>query len=116
MQLTIHERQEGDVTILEPVGRVTFGPELEAFHGRVKKLIRAGKKKIVLRLDKVNQVDSLGLGAIIGAIKSARGVGGKLCLVQPSQALQNVLDLVGLGGRTDILPIFENEDEAIKSL
>ena len=115
MHLTIHERSSGEVTILELEGRLTLGPEADALHNHIKKLLKADKSKIVLELQKVIRLDSVGLGTMIGAVKSARSAGGDVRLLRLSKAASDVLDLLGLKLRPDILRIFGDEQEALES-
>lgn len=115
MHLTIHERSHGEVTILELEGRLTLGPEADALHNHIKTLLKAGKNRIILELHKIIRVDSVGLGTMIGAVKSARSAGGDVRLLRLSKAASDVLDLLGLKVRPDILRIFEDEQEAVDS-
>lgn len=115
MDLSIQERSHGDVTILGLEGRLTLGPETDALHSHIKTLLKAGKNKIVLELGKVIRVDSVGLGTMIGAVKSARSAGGDVRLLRLSKAASDVLDLLGLKLRPDILRVFEDEQEAVDS-
>lgn len=115
MRLKINEHQEGDVSILELDGRLVIGPESEALYNHVKKLVKDGRKKIILHVQNVNKVDSIGFGLMMGSIKSVRGAGGKIFLLQPSKQVQEAINLTGLAIRPDILPVFLDKAEAIKN-
>ena len=61
-------------------GRIVLGEESVALRERVKGLLAAGKKKIVLDLKDVTLIDSSGLGALVSAHSSAQSSGATLGL------------------------------------
>lgn len=113
MRLKIQERRNGDATILELTGHLVFGPESETLHKHVKKLLGEGQKKIVLHLESVNHVDSIGIGTLVAAVKSARSTNGKIHFLKLSPNVQEAFDLVGFGVRPDLIPVFTDEQEAV---
>jgi len=116
MRLKLQERQDGDVTVLELEGSLTLGAEADALREHVRRLLKARKIKIVLHLQKVNRLDSVGIGTMMDAVKHARAAGGDLRLAQLSKTAADVLGLLTLTQRPDLLAIFPNEQEAIASL
>ena len=58
--------------------------------------LAAGRTRIVIDLSGVDFVDSSGLGALIGCLKSARQVGGDLRIAQPTAQVEMVLQLSNL--------------------
>lgn len=115
MALTIRERQNGLVTILELEGELRLGPETEALREHVKKSLKADRTRLLLQLARLQRIDSVGIGTIIDAIREAREAGGDLRLLQLSQSVEAVFDLLQLRDRPDYLRIFVNEQEALKS-
>ena len=49
-ELTIRERQAGDVTVLDMSGRITIGEGSVALRSAVRRLLEEGKKNILLNL------------------------------------------------------------------
>jgi anti-anti-sigma regulatory factor len=49
------------------------------------------------------------------AVQSARTAGGDVRLLKPSKPVREVLELLGLAARPDILRVFVNEEEAVES-
>ena len=60
MALRMTEREVNGVTVLDIEGRIVLGEESNAFREKVKGLLAAGKKKIVLNLANVGYIDSAG--------------------------------------------------------
>lgn len=115
MKLTIQERQVGDVTILELEGRLTLGDEAESLQRRLERLAKAGRNKIILNLEQVNRLDSVGLGTLLGGIKKVRTAGGDIRILRLSQQARDLLDLLGIRFKPDILQVFADERDALAS-
>lgn len=64
---------------------------------------------IYLEMPNVDFMDSSGLAAIISALKTARGHGGDLCLISPSNSVRTVLQYTLLD---KIVPIVDSIEEA----
>jgi anti-sigma B factor antagonist len=67
-----------DIDVLDIEGRLVLGEESNAFRERVKSMLAAGKKKIVLNLANLGYVDSAGLGTLVATFHSARSQGATL--------------------------------------
>jgi len=68
---------------------------------------------LLFNLEQLSFMDSSGLGMMLGRYKKISQFNGKmsLCSVQPS-----VYKIFELSGMFKILPVYDNESEAIKSL
>lgn len=115
MRLKLQERESGPVTILELEGQLILGPEVDALRRAIQKLLKARKAKIVLHLGKLERLDSVGVGTMIDAVKSARRAGGDIRLLALSKNAQGVLTLLGLTRRPEWVRIFAQEQEALDS-
>jgi len=115
VQLRIHERQAGEVTILELEGRITLGGEADGLYRQVRDLLDHSRCNILLQMEKVVRVDSAGWGSVMRSVGSARAAGGDVRLLKPSQTTQGLLENLGLAGRPDVLRIFADEQEALES-
>lgn len=67
-------------------------------------LIAAGSTKVVVDLSRADAVDSSGVGALIAALKAARGAGGDLRIAAPNEQVQSVLRLTNLSQVLRVLP------------
>lgn len=80
----------------------------------VDKQLEQGKyRNLILNLENVDFIDSSGLGAILGRYKRISQAGGKVYLINPKP---QVLRILSLSGFTNIMPVFQTEDQAIGEL
>ena len=112
MDLQISIRKSGDVTILDVRGRATIGTDSDLLSGHLHKLVAKGVRKLLLNLADLTQLDSSGIGAIIGTQVSLSRQGCSLKLLCPSGRVLEVLRVIRL---PDIIPTFEDEAQALAS-
>ncbi|OAN39030.1 STAS domain-containing protein [Microbacterium sp. H83] len=67
-----------------------------ALRSAVNELIAAGDTHVVIDMTDLQFVDSSGLGALVGGLKSARVAGGDLRIAAVSDAVRTVLHLTNL--------------------
>lgn len=101
--MKLHDRQEGEVVVIEFAGKIIPGEEITSFHRRVHFYLDLKKKWFVVDLKKVEWISSAGLGALIGAYASVRKAGGKLVLANVT-SVQSLLNL------TQLVRVFETFD------
>jgi anti-sigma B factor antagonist len=106
-------RESDGVTIMDVVGRIVLGDGTALLRDAVRVLLDQGKNRIILNLEKVNYVDSAGLGELVRTHTSIHNRGGKLMLVKPSK---NVYDLLRISKLDRVLEIEQNEASALRSL
>ena len=104
MALRMTDRQVGGVDVLDIEGRIVLGEESNAFREKVKGLLAAGKKKIILNLAQVGYIDSAGLGTLVATFHSARSQGATLKLVNLGSKFKEVLQV------TKLMTVFDTYD------
>ncbi len=112
MALRMTERDVSGVTVLDIEGRIVLGEESNSFREKVKSLLAAGKKKIVLNLAQVTYIDSAGLGTLVATFHSARSQGAMLKLVNLGSKFKEVLQVTKL---MTVFDTYDNEPAAIGS-
>jgi anti-sigma B factor antagonist len=110
--LRMTDRDVNGITVIDIEGRIVLGEESNAFRERVKSLLAAGKKKIVLNMAQVSYIDSAGLGTLVATFHSARSQGATLKLVNLGAKFQEVLQVTKLMTVFDTYP---NEAAAVQS-
>lgn len=110
--LTISERQAGDVTILDLNGKVTIGEGSVALRGAIRRLLGEGKNKILLNLASVGYVDSSGIGELVSSFTAVNKEGGTLKLLKLTQKIQDLLAITKL---LTVFDVFDDEGEALSS-
>lgn len=112
MALRMAERDVNGITVLDIDGRIVLGEESNAFREKVKGLLAAGKKKIVLNLANVSYIDSAGLGTLVATFHSARSQGAMLKLANLGAKFKEVLQVTKL---MTVFDTYESEAAAIQS-
>jgi anti-sigma B factor antagonist len=106
------ELQHQGMNVLEIEGEIDLAcsPELRALlHRFAKKRIQA----LVLDFQKVGYVDSSGLATLVEYVRLAQDFDGKFGLINVSERVRTIFDLVRL---TEFLPIFPSLAEAHTAL
>lgn len=112
MALEIQQREREGIVILDLDGRITVGEEASRLRDSLRELIAAGKTRVILNLERVDYIDSTGLGALVMGYTSVRKAGGALKLVNLSR--RNIELLVFTKLET-VFEIFDNELDALNS-
>ncbi len=110
--LSISERQAGDVTILDMKGKVTIGEGSVALRNTIRRLLGEGKKSILLNLGNVKYVDSSGIGELVSSYTAVNKESGKLKLLNLTQKIQDLLAITKL---LTVFDTFDDEGEALAS-
>lgn len=109
-ELTITERQAGDVTILDMSGKVTIGDGSVALRTVIRRLLQEGKKKVLLNLAGVGYIDSSGIGELVSSYTTTNNAGGQLKLLNLTQKLQDLLAITKL---LTVFDVYDDEGEAL---
>jgi anti-sigma B factor antagonist len=111
-ELEVTERQAGDVTILDMSGSVRMGEGSIALRNAIRGLVEQGKKKILLNLGGVKNVDSSGIGELIANFTTVRREGGQLKLLNLTEKIQNLLVITKL---LTVFDAYDSEADALNS-
>jgi len=110
--LKMTEREVDGVTVVALDGRIVLGEESNALREKVKALIAAGKKKVVLNMDNITFIDSAGLGTLVAAHHSARNQGASLRLCHLGSKFKEVLQITKL---LTVFEVYDTETAAVAS-
>jgi len=111
-KLTIGERLESDITILELGGEITLDDGDIAFGRYVDGLIKAGRVMLVVNLAGVTYIDSAGVGMMVAELKMVKEAGGIMKLSNLSARSYHLLAMMKL---KMVFDIFDDEAAAVKS-
>jgi anti-sigma B factor antagonist len=110
--LKMTDREVDGVSIVALDGRIVLGEESNALREKVKSMMAAGKKKIVLNMDNITFIDSAGLGTLVAAHHSAKSQGASLRLCHLGSKFQEVLQITKL---MTVFDVYKTEAEAVAS-
>jgi anti-sigma B factor antagonist len=94
MKVSIDQRAP-DVVVIRFDGRLDFLSASDA-RKQFSDAVQEGGRRLVVDLGKVTFIDSSGLGALVGGLKSARQAGGDLRIASPSEQAKSLLKLTSL--------------------
>jgi anti-anti-sigma factor len=100
---------DGRAAVIVPRGRLTMvsAPELKAL---VERAVSAGRTVVIVDLAETRFMDSSGLGALVGGLRSARTAGGDLRIARPTEQVSTVLELTTMDR---VLRPFGSVEEAL---
>jgi anti-anti-sigma factor len=109
--MDITPRQNGDILVLDMIGRLDSSTSGSA-HDAFVKFANSGAKRIVLNLDKLDYVTSAGIRAILTLAKLAQSSNGELKICHATGGVKDVLQASGFNS---LIKIFDDEQSAIAS-
>ncbi len=110
--MQIVERAIGDLTILDLKGRLVAGDGDDVLRDTVDRLVQLGRRKVLLNMDEVPDIDSCGLGVLVSKYITLRKRNGQLKLCNLRPRTFRVLDITKL---LTVIDAFDSEADGIKS-
>lgn len=110
MTLTISARQHDERTAVIGMSGQLSAMSAEQLREAVAGALEHRRSRIVLDLGGVDFIDSSGLGAVIGGLKSARQAGGDLRIVNAGAQVMMILRLTNLD---QILRVYASVEAAV---
>ena len=109
MDLSLETRQVADRTV------VTVGGEIDVYtapklRDKITELVNGGHHDLLIDMEKVEFLDSTGLGVLVGGLKRVRAHDGSLDLVCTQERILKIFRITGL---TKVFGIHASVDEAI---
>ncbi len=112
MSVKMTDSEVDGVSVLELDGRIVLGEESNSLREKLKSMVAAGKRRIVLNLSNIKYIDSAGLGALVAAHVSAKNQGSSLRLCNLGQKFHEVLQVTRL---LTVFDVYDTQAAAISS-
>lgn len=110
MILQLHKtRPAPDLARIELVGRLLMGNDSRQVEWSVAELLVAGVKRVVLDLNKLEGIDSTGVGIIVVCHAKLQRAGGSLRIAGATGIVQETLQMTHVDR---IVPFFPSAEEA----
>jgi anti-anti-sigma factor len=111
--MKINPRFKDEVVIFDIEGEIRRSDITDVtLHQLVKDQLDGGRRNVLLNFERVEFIDSFGVGEILASYISTHNLGGKLKLIRISKKLYLIFQVTML---TKVLEIFEDEEAALKS-
>lgn len=111
--MEIDKSESDGVTVVEVRGVINFGESARQFSGYLQGLLDAGVPAVLVDMSGIDNVDSTGLGELVGYLQRFEKEGRRLALLRPHRRILSLLKLTRLD---EIFPIFEDRVEAVAEL
>jgi len=106
------DREEQNIVILSPKGKIMGGPDASLLHDKLYECIEKNKKRVVIDLAGVDWMNSTGLGILISSYTTLRNHEGELKLANVTDKIRSLLTITKL---VSVFESFDSVDEAVKS-
>jgi anti-anti-sigma factor len=103
----------GEVAVVAPEGNFFGGKETDALEKAFKELSGADNKKMVLDLGKVQHLNSIAIGLLVGAHTSYQKRGGRIVLANVDRRIENVFVVTKL---SLVFEVAGTREEAVAKL
>jgi anti-sigma B factor antagonist len=110
--MKISRREEGDVVLIEPKGKITIGEGDVLLREEITSLLAEDKKKLVLDLGGISYMDSAGVGELVSVYTSVKNRGGELKLSCLTKKIKDLLQITQL---MTIFDTYETTQEAVSA-
>ncbi len=111
MDLSLETRQTDGRTVVVVVGEIDVytAPKLR---DKITELVNAGNRTLLVDLEKVEFLDSTGLGVLVGGLKKVRAQDGSMALICSQDRLLKIFRITGLA---KVFTIHDSEEAALSA-
>jgi anti-sigma B factor antagonist len=110
--LTINNRQIGNVTVLDIDGNLRIGEGSMVLQKAIRRLLQEGQKQILLNLSRVDYIDSSGLGELVAGHVAMGKKGGQIKLLHLTHRVRELMTITKL---LTVFDAYEDETAALDS-
>ncbi len=106
------DKMNGDVGVLTCKGKMMGFPETDDLHGEIRSFLGQGVKKIVVDLSGISWMNSMGVGALMRCLTTARNHKADMCLIGLTDKVRSIFVMTQL---VRVFNIYESEKQAVES-
>ena len=111
--MNIALRESDDIAIIDIAGDICrLAAAAATLHPIIKSQVERGRRSILLNLEKVNSVDSFGIGELLASYISIQNAGGKVKFVGIPRRIDILFRIVGLDR---VFEVYRTESSALES-
>ena len=109
--MIIEARKEGEIQIIQVSGTITLGESSRKFSEYLEKILRQHPGGVVIDMEKIDYVDSTGIGELVGYLSKFQNEHIPLALLNPRERILKLLNITGLD---TVFKVFEDIDSAVR--
>lgn len=108
--MIVEKKRHGEHTVLRVEGVVKIGESAEFLAETLSKLLGDGGGHVLVDLERINYIDSTGIGELVGYFGKFRDQGRRLILVRPAERIRRLLEVAKLD---EVFPTYDTMDAAL---
>jgi anti-sigma B factor antagonist len=105
-------REIGEIIVIDFSGKITLGEGSSTLRKSIRDVLDAGHRKILLNLSDVDYIDSSGIGEMVSAYTTVRGLNGELKLVHLTKRVHDLIQITRL---FTVFDVQSDEHTALRS-
>ncbi len=108
--MIVEKKQINGFTILSIEGVIKLGQSAQFLADALKRTLAEDEGHVLLDLEKINTIDSTGIGELVGYLVRFQENKRKLMLIKPAERIRKLLEVAHVA---QLFPIYDDVDEAI---
>ena len=112
MSLKITNSEVDSLSVVELDGRIVLGEESNSLREKLKSMVAAGKKQIVLNVANIKYIDSTGLGTLVAAHLNANTQGASVRLCHLGKKFHEIMQVTKL---LTVFDVYDTQTAAVSS-
>jgi anti-sigma B factor antagonist len=111
--MNIRQTTRGNAAVLSVQGVIKLSESGKELSDRLKNILETGNESVLVELSEVDEVDSTGLGELVGYLQLFSKQGRHLAVVKPTEKIRRLFEFMNLH---KVLPIYDDLDQALSSI
>ncbi len=103
-------RRQGPIVLVDIQGKLSLGEGVDQFRAAITEALAAGAKEVIVNLAHVPRLDSSGIGGLIRSHALIKQGGGRMALVNPTEAVRQALKITRLD---QVITCYDSESDAL---
>lgn len=108
--MIVEKRRVGGCTLLIIEGVVKLGQSAQFLAEAFKRALSEDVGHVLVDLEKINYIDSTGIGELVGYLVRFQDQKRKLILIRPTEKILRLLDIAHVA---ELFPIYDDVDAAL---
>lgn len=108
--MIVEKRRVGGCTLLIIEGVVKLGQSAQFLAEAFKRALSEDVGHVLVDLEKINYIDSTGIGELVGYLVRFQDQKRKLILIRPNEKILRLLDIAHVA---ELFPIYDDVDTAL---
>jgi anti-sigma B factor antagonist len=110
--MIVEKRRHGAHTVLQVEGVVRMGESAKFLAQTLDRLLAEDQGNVLIDLERINYIDSTGIGELVGYLGQFGDRRRKLILVNPTDRIRKLLEVARLA---ELFAIYDTVDEAVEA-